>query len=136
MTMHANTARALANVAQTEQLELIMEQGTVVLADYCTWIEAHEVEGRWVLARYSNRHAQWQSSDMPTAFKRANAGFSYAFADTLGGLIGYGVRSYATPVAAVRAALRAQQAEILCTCTALGGSLTGRPKTKTNSSTN
>jgi len=110
MQISPRTADALRRVADGYSVEMT-DKAIIVTDDVLGCVaEIHEVDGRYVLASYSPRHAQWHSSDMPASFRRANQGFSYAYANTLRGLVDYGLRTYRSPVDAARHALKALDA--------------------------
>ena len=68
-------------------------------------IEAHRLDnGRWILARWSERHNQWQSSDFSARFQRYNKQAVYCFARKIENLAG-DIRTYEGPTAAIKSAL-------------------------------
>ena len=58
-----------------------------------------ERDGRWVLASWDGQSGQWKSSDLPTS--RQDQGYRYTAGPTLRSLRALGIRSYATPAAAL-----------------------------------
>lgn len=62
-------------------------------------------DGRYMIAAWSERQAQWQSSDLPKS--RREQSYRYTYARSLIGLCSLGIRTYPTRARA-RAALRAE----------------------------
>jgi hypothetical protein len=59
--------------------------------------------GRWIAARWNERHAQWESTSLPASSRKHVQGYVKSFARTLEQLAGVGVSTYATRAGAVRA---------------------------------
>jgi len=55
----------------------------------------HQVDGRWVVAEWSEHHSQWQSSNRKPPPGMENS-YRYTYARSLRGLVHEGVRTYAT----------------------------------------
>lgn len=63
----------------------------------------HELpSGRWIVAEWSERQSQWQSTNLP----EPEQGYVKSYARTLPALANIGIRTYASRPAAVRAAVR------------------------------
>ena len=58
-----------------------------------------ERDDRWVVAYWDGQSGQWKSSDLPTL--RQDQGYRYTVGPTLRSLRALGIRSYATPAAAL-----------------------------------
>lgn len=103
--MHTNTLRAIEKLATETGMETVIEDDQVTVTDSCMslTIEAHKVDGGWIIAHWNKLHSQWQSSDV----KGQEQSFCYAYARTLQGLADYGVTTYRSPTEAIRSYLRA-----------------------------
>ena len=104
--MHANTIRAIKTVADGLVIKTLTDDEVVLIEDAGDYgilntYEVHRVAGGWIIAHWSNRNCQWQSSDV----RGAEQSFCYAFARTLQGLADYGVTVYRSPSEALRSAM-------------------------------
>lgn len=68
-------------------------------------IESHQLgNGRWMLAHWSERHSQWQSSDFSASFAKYNPQAVYCFSRSIEGLAG-DIKTYRSATEAVKTAL-------------------------------
>lgn len=101
-TIAPNTRSALIRLAGHED-RLSIGEGRITIdngAGYAATARQLN-DGRWIVAQYDARRAQYQSSDM----QHPDRNFAYAFSRSLEGLAEYGVRTYSSPVDALRANL-------------------------------
>lgn len=102
MTIHPRTRAALEVLASRPEWLSVADDHVRIDDGYRWAATAHRLDnGRWIVARYDRQSAQWRSGDM----RHPDPGFGYAYAATLEGLAAYGVRTYRSPVEALRANL-------------------------------
>jgi hypothetical protein len=68
-----------------------------------------EIGDRFIIADWSERNCQWQSSDLPARHAANDQSYRYSVARRLTSLVGLGIRTYPTRAAArdsIRRAMR------------------------------